>query len=43
VGYIVKGLRDPEEYTLHVIDVAVRTNEKAEARARAEAQALRTL
>ena len=32
VGYIVKGLRDhqvPEEYTQHVIDVAIRTNEKA--------------
>jgi hypothetical protein len=41
VTSIVKGLRDhkvPEEYTQHVLDVAIRTNEKAENREAAKAQ-----
>lgn len=43
VRYIVRGLRDreiPEEYTQHVLDVAIRTNEKARDRDAAKAQAL---
>ena len=41
VGYIVKGLREhgtPEQYTQQVVDVAIRTNEKAEDQNHAKAR-----
>jgi hypothetical protein len=41
VGYIVTGLRDheiPKEYTEHVLDIAIRTNEEAMCQDAAKAQ-----